>query len=517
MDQSKGIFYLINLLANFLSLSFQASKIIFAEFLFNLLGIAAVFCCAKILRKSDIYKNRALYNLIIVTFCVGYFLRVFALQFNEYLTYSSLFIAISFVHISYYFLGKSCLKKTGFYLSAIIFLSVIFFFNQFASRVVVSGNWFSYFEIIKTDLFPIILLICFSLSFINPKAIPKPLVILFILGCLVLFCTGNIDYVKRAVFYSLAMSLIVVMLFLLLKEKKINWKSDGLFFLLCLFVPQFDPQVFFNIALDLVIFWWVLVLINAFQRPKLHKRNLLTTFFLPYNFNSWACFAALVINSISLSIIDKSGQISWSISAAILTILIIFYEKNNHLDTVKSAQLSRISTIVIAMILSYLLNLNLVAIFNHKNIYAYDFKSPNYVSKIEADLIRELAPNENQNVIILANSIKDIYPVFYYFNKTNQTNYGDAESMKSKIKDQNPKLIFVEKRADSYKECYVGFLENYFRDASFKRFFLKNYKFVNRIVETRELKPQVSFFASEVNYNQDSIIIIRDIEIYEKN
>ena len=498
LEGSKGIFSIINFLANFSTID----AIILAQILFNFLGIIILVILAKFLKKSKIYQNRALYNVIIISACCGYFLRIFTLQFNEYFAFPSL-------------------ER-----SATIY--------------------FSYFDIIKEDLFPIILLVVI----INLVSLSSPrrrgssgLIKLWIPACawmtktqdfmrnlllalFALFLLGffisliNLNYIGRSFFYSLATPLIAVLLFLLLKKKKINWRQDGLFFLACVIVPQFDPQVFFGIILNACIFWWILVLINVFKKQNPPQRNILGSFFTPHNFSSWFCFIALAANSLSLVIFYHNSHIAWIISAIIFTILIIFYEKIHH-KFISEKYLSRLSVILISLILSYFLNLISVAIFNHHKIYAYNLKSPNYVSEIEASFVQKLASKNDEKVVILANYIFDIYPVFYYLGKSDKAIFDDIDTLKTKIEDNNTKLIFVEKRANDNTKCFVGFLENYFHDAKFKQFFLKNYKFIGRIIEAKDLPPQVSFFANETNsdidYSNDAKIITRDIEIYEKN
>ena len=91
----------------FYALEYQISQllhinqIIFSEIAINSLAILSIFWSSKILKSSTIYENKAHYNLIIIGYFLGFFLRPNALQIGEFGTKSSLLLIALFPYISY--------------------------------------------------------------------------------------------------------------------------------------------------------------------------------------------------------------------------------------------------------------------------------------------------------------------------------------------------------------------------------------------------------------------------------
>ena len=89
---------------------FNISPLITADFFVNLLGIISLFCSARILAKSTLRPDHQ--NLLIISFALGFFLRIHALEANEFVTKVSFLLALFFPYLSYSFDRKTTLTKS---------------------------------------------------------------------------------------------------------------------------------------------------------------------------------------------------------------------------------------------------------------------------------------------------------------------------------------------------------------------------------------------------------------------
>ncbi len=414
----------------------QENSIIFTEILFNLIGIFSLYCSIFILKRSDLVKDPIAFNLLIFSFAGGFFLQAFTTQFNEFYTRSSGFLAVFFPLFSFSFIKKSNLKNYDKIL--ILLLTTLSIYLAYSLK----NSEINLFLSLKEDIFPIFLLIflCFPLIKNNN----------LLLSIIIASSLISRDYEQRAIFYSLSLPLII----LTIKNYPINWKKDGIFLLLILLVPNFDQKYSFDIALNLCLFWWIFAL------------------FLPRNPRYWFYLIALASTSIALSFNPKTAELSWILSAIFFTL------------TLK--KLPRIHIYAIFVILSYVLNLYLNAIFNFENSAAFEYKSPNYVSQEMAKTIKRYS-SENEKIAIIS---KKKYSFLVYLKKNN-----------SDFFDQNNKLIFIERN----DLCKISPIEQ--RD-------FKNYIFLNRIIQKKTLEKEVSFFKNSFNLSNE--IIEQDVEIYIK-
>jgi len=94
-----------------LSQLFHINPIILSEIVINSLALLSIFWSSKILKNTRIYDNKAHYNLIIIGYFLGFFLRPNALQIGEFGTKTSLLLLLLFPYISYSFEKKSQLNK----------------------------------------------------------------------------------------------------------------------------------------------------------------------------------------------------------------------------------------------------------------------------------------------------------------------------------------------------------------------------------------------------------------------
>lgn len=577
----------------YLAKIFSISPIIALEIFVNLIGILAIYFSAIILRGFDyvglkgngLQRNIYPYEqiqLLIICFCIGYFLRFYTLQFNEYGTKSSYFLALAFPYIAYQIISSNsrlsqlimgilaglmiCIKphyamlpavfelsklrlknssSQNFYLrnfttiflfSSYLLLMLKFtpeyfeFFPQFLALYFYS-EYFQYFNAIKKDIFPLLLLGAVAIPYLVKHKIFQPLFYTTIAAALIIIFELVGGYDQRVIFYSLSFALIAAIVFFLLQEKKINWRKDAILILILLLLPQFDAQSFFALALNLCYLWWLIL----FFDKKADR-----------------CLFIFAFITIALMFFDKQGEISWLFAALIFLALfkskVSFLAKKNE----PTLYLPRSSIILISLVISYFISLFSAAIFNQQNLYAANLKSPNYINERKAFFITKYATKNDDEITFISDAISGSYPISTYFNKTNSLLatqfimlyrniyedskvqnkndifYGSSDEKRAlrhlfqglKRQVANPKnqLIFIERKNYWGDECRVGFLEYYFQDEEFKKEFVRNYIFIDEIIVTAKDKTVSDLLVSANNQSilNEREVVTDVIEVYLK-
>lgn len=88
------------------------SPIIMSEIFINFLALSSIFYSARILQGSTIYNNRAHYNLIILSYFIGFFIRANVIQLGEFGTKSSFLLICLYPYLSYSFVRKNPLSRS---------------------------------------------------------------------------------------------------------------------------------------------------------------------------------------------------------------------------------------------------------------------------------------------------------------------------------------------------------------------------------------------------------------------
>lgn len=527
----------INQIANFANIH----VVIIAEIFSNLVGILMLFFCGKILLKSDLAKNRAVYNLTIIAFAFGFFLRVFTLHFNEFSTDSTYSLALIFLFFSYQLVLEKRLQKSDYFFIAIIsallvcldvyYLSIIAVFEifyllknrnlpKFLARnslvllcLLLNFGFYHqknfhaeiFYQLFKFDIFWLISLMFLSLPLLKKKYL-QPFFLLNIATIFLLFLQQSLNYDDRFIIYSLASPSIFLLSYEIIKDKKINWKNDWVILFLILFLPVFALKTFSELFFDLVIFWWIFVLVENFfwRKNKATNHDFLAQFFLLKNFNSWLCFSALAAITLRISLIGNLQFFAWVFSAIIF---LIFLHFNQNFFVKK--EFPKLNARVIVFLFSYFLALHFDAIFGFKNFEARNLKSPNFINDEVANIIKTFAKND-EKVTFISKEISAFSPLFVYLGKDN-----NITNLKARLEDKKNKLIFVED-----EKCKIGFIEESLRDSDFKKIFHQNYIFLTRIYQTKEMPKNPHFFADkeleiyERNLGQSLDAIDRDIDVY---
>lgn len=572
---------------------FAVNPIICTEVFVNLIGIAAIYSAAKILKRTEISKDHVVYNLVILSFSAGFFLRIFTLQFNEFATKSTYFLAFSYPYICYQFFKSAELKKSDqivigllaglliclkphygilvlaleirrfwlekatakivFELRNLLILAIILFYTaliflffpeyikaipSFATLYFNPKFFYPIFPL-KEDIYPLLLLIipCF---FLRKKF---PFLRLFFFISLV-FCpivvselTGVYD--QRVLLYSLSLPLVSLIILALIRDHQINWRRDFITLLLILLIPQFDHSFFVTTAFNICAFWWIIVFAMSqkwnkqiLSEQNWRQLNFLRHVFLPREPLSWFCFAVLTAITIKMSATRTANNLAWGLSALIFVLQTYFYH-NLHRNLISDKKFSLLSASLIFVVLSYFVSLQSAAIFN-----IHEYKSPNFVND-KIFMIAKENLHDDENFIMVSGRILANYPVRNYLQKINplpasqmQNFYFTIEERETadmvqnyllpKLKEQmrNPKnkLLFIEPRGLPFaKGCRIMFLEYYLRDAEFRKIFLENYVFLDRVIATKEGERKVKFF-SDKQVKSYSInpgeTVIRDAEVY---
>jgi hypothetical protein len=191
-------------------------------------------------------------------------------------------------------------------------------------------------------------------------------------------------------------------------------------------------------------------------------------------------------------------------------------------------------------VLSYVLSIYIASIFNIKAFHEipYGYKSPNTLNE-EMIKIAKTSSLEKDDVTVIGYIIPATYPAMLYINKQNklpQLNmlvlfkkigddnqiFSDGEKylfsrLKQQLQNSNNKLFYVEVGSLTRSfMCEITFLEYYLRDPEFKEIFLKNYKFLNRIISVEKGSRKAGFYKEESDQIEDQKFsrIIGDIEVY---
>jgi hypothetical protein len=578
--------FLFTLIPLFCAKFFHGNSIIFLEIFVNLVGIFSIYASAKILTRSVIYNNRTIFNLIIFSFASGFFLRIYTLQFNEFGTKSTYFLAFAYPYISYHLLNNFtakrdqiisgilaallfCLKphygilvmvfeikkicenrsiKSAFCLRNYITLFLLIFYLLFLficfpdyisavpkfSELYYRSQNFQFFIFFRDDIFPLALIAVLCLKN-NKQNFLQIFFATSIAAILIVTAEVGGGFDQRFAFWSLSLPLLFVSIFFIIKNRYINWQRNWIIILAIFVITQFDSENAFSIAFNLSFFWLLLVAIFAFKHRKILPHNALEKFFLLRNLTSQLFVITLAAISYFLCFSDKNLYGTIFVTTTIFSIALLFCYQGIYERINSTKQLSKLSIIAITTALSYIIMLHLAAIFNFQNLLTFNYNSPNYFNDQMIKIVKNYTKEEDE-VTSVAIGIYGTYPAMNYMNKTNPLPFVQLNSLYDLINDaslkevdiyvlsrlkeqlQSPKnkLIFLERKDYFSKNCDISFLEFYFRDPEFKKIFLTNYTFFNRIIYYKSAAKELKFFNDndELKVSEKPETIERDIEVY---
>lgn len=104
----------------FISLKTAINPIILSEIFINIFAIISLCYSAKILQKTTIYDSKLLYNLIVISYFFGFFLRIGSLQIGEFGTKTSLLLLLFYPYLSFSLQRKTAFSKKELILRGIL-------------------------------------------------------------------------------------------------------------------------------------------------------------------------------------------------------------------------------------------------------------------------------------------------------------------------------------------------------------------------------------------------------------
>ncbi len=619
----------LSVIPHILAKIFAIDIVIAAEIFYNFIGLAAIIASNLILKRSTLYNdNRSFYNLILLAFSAGYFLRIFTLQYNEFGTKASYLLLFSYPYIACQFPTKAtitvakkliagilaglifCVKPHYFLLVAAFEIVKIFdkksikpaiSLANFTSLIVIScylllmlkycpeyfesiaalkGLYIAYkspmiwlvniFSIFVFNIAPALLLVILTFDLIYQNQYLRLLLITLVGAILIAIAEGLDAYDQITSFYSLALPLLTVIFYLVIWQNKINFRQNWFLILSIVIASQFDIDSFFQLAMQLVVLWWLIFLLISFNFRKFFKNNLTSHHFLGRR-NLGKIRDIILLNNHYLKIVfivlltatnalssSKYYQIIYLLCLLIFLLMILGAEKL-HQNLISKKYYSKITVIVITVIFSKYLSFMLAGIFNHQNLYAAKFKSSNYSNSAIIRIINQYVKDDKKQPIIIGYGIYDSYPILTYSHKKNplpshafdaleenineaiKYNYNkksDYKILKTAIfygrnqdeikakeylftrlkmamnNQDNSLLIIYKKHYLDYSNCRISFLEYYFQDDDFRKIFSKNYHFLNRVIYAKSAnsKDNIKFFKSDGIGNNNLEILKKDLK-----
>ncbi len=543
------------------------SELVRNRAIINLLTLA--FCCGFFLRVFTLQFNelgtKTSYFLALAFPYIYYHLRAFSSLKKTYqilLGAMAAFIICLKLHygiLVIIFEIEKLLKnrslKSGFCLrNYVTFTLLIFYtlllFTCFSSYIQVIPEHFQLYSkvkyspiplFIREDIFPIFLLAFLCRFLFTKNNFLFSLLLVALAAGLILITEMAISYDERVIFYSLTLPFLFSTIFLVAKGDYVDWKRDGILLLMILILPQFAQQEFFAIAFDIMAFWWmfILVLSKKWQKILAKKAQIndifMNEFFLPRSFISWFYFLLLFGVSLIVSL-SNNYEVAWIFFAVIFVLMLNFYQKLHEIF-LSEKKISRLPAGAIFLVLSYIIGLHLASISNVFGFHLKLLKSPNYVNDQMAKIIKNYA-EENEEIVVISSTTFGAYPTINYLKKENPLpafnfssfyestenagNLSEAQRylfsrLKQQLKNKNNKLVFIERKGiERNYSCEISFLEKYFYDAEFKKIFLQNYIFLNRIIEASPAEKKINFFNDniEIDHSSPTKIIERDVEVY---
>lgn len=505
-----SLLHFVNLIPLKISKICGFNEMIIADYFINFLVIISLIFSVKILEKS--YLSTTHQNLIIISFALGFFLQIGAIEYGELIVENSLFLILVFPYISY--LIKNSHYKSQIF-SALIFAIIIFivFTPYFSKESFLIADFIDFFV---SQLFSKIILLAIFLVFLYKKfshedrvLLSVALVGLFIL-CLEFFTNRNYE----SCFFALITPAIIKIFYDFIKFDKIDFTNKLLFALLPL-LAVLDEGL--NLVRSLLFFWMIIIPIAAFS-----LQTTLTKDFTNYPSRNYKLkllniapfFILLAITALILSFKDYNSFVLLSILTFFL--FLFYYEKiYQEFNRAFSSLFAFVQFVVIFSLLSFYI-FGVSKSFQKSSIY----KSPNYLSDNIIEYTNSYLGDKSDKIIILSDALPNQFPTLNFLHQ----NYlpTDSKELKKFISDKKNKIIFIDNNLDKSdkNQCFIGFLERNFLDLEFRKTFLENYQYLGKIFLSQDLekKPQLEFFAKEKdefdNVDLSRQKVIYDFEIY---
>lgn len=469
--------------------------IITSEIVINLLALASISWSAKILAQSEIYQNRAHYNLIIIGYFLGFFLRPLALQMGEFGTKTSFLLLLLFPYISYSFprrlsfskkdlIARGCLiglmpcfkphylifplviefykfwqkKSVSFFfefdklLAVLIYTSYLFwmlkFMPEFFEFMVpmwakIYGSYEdnaiflrNFLRLIAAHIGPFVFSFLIF-SRLKPDENDK-ILLLFFSASLLLFILENAMTIDQSVIFY-AVSAICVLKFTsdLIASRKIIFSENKFIIILLLFLPFFDLGIFPAAIFGLSGFassWWLIAPIILIRHPRI---------LLIYS----------VLLFLAVMLMKYYG--AWPYIAFNLTALfgiLFFYERKIYAKI--SEKFSVFSIFLITASISSLFHFYLcsaVEFVVHKDNYSF----PNKMSDMINYYAKEFAPAKEDGILMISEGNGFNFSRLNYLDKENRQKFHIASMQANFGSAGNSSMFSIENRDRIFVSYYL--------------------------------------------------------------
>lgn len=489
-------FYIYAIEAKLAALS-GISPIILSEIVINSLAILSIFFSARILQRHN-FAKQAHYNIIILSFCISFFLRINAITLGEFGTKTSFLLLLFFPYLSYSFLEEKFLTKKDLIwrgslmglipcfkphyailiiaievykfwqvkswrffikldkLIALLFLALYLNFliqitPEFLQFMVPMWSEF-YLAYTKPDLFftntlrhfinkiGILSLIAPIFLYLKTSKEDKLLIATFI-GASLLLTLENIGTTdQEVIFYSLTTIVLFKFSYDFFTSKYFVFDENK--FITCTFIilPFFDQNNFSRTIFNLINIWWILIpacfATIFFTANKSNVKLEKPKYFIHY----------IILTSLSIYALRCcKDTIILSINIISFLFFLFIFEKFH------KKIYNKFSKLLIILTLAILANFVFLYFSSIKNVLAKDerFILPNSSSEPLHHYIQSYAPKEDESFLVISNWISHAFPLMNYAKKHNYLKfaialfYDDHKNRNTMFSNDNPDRAFV--------------------------------------------------------------------------
>lgn len=405
----------------------------------------------------------------------------------------------------------------------------------------------------RVSVFSFIFLIFSRLKF---EENDKILAIFFIASSILLILENIATLDQIVIFYAVVTICVSKFLSDLFFSKKFLLSENKFIVTAVFLLPIFDLNVLQSAVFGLggvVNIWWLWIFIYPFFFTQKFKKSASQKTLIRKLFYFFPIYFCLIIGA-ALVLKYFGGWAYIAVNLSLLFVTLFFFERKIYSklsDSFSSFFVLIVAASISCLFYSYISSIAIVV------RHDADITSPNKLTDSIAYYSKIYAPKKEDNIAMIALVAYHHFPLIDYLQKENhqksytfgmQANSGLSgnklmfqtddldrvftfsyllDDMKNQIKNPNTKIIFVNNGSEDLDKktvCLIGGLEYYFLDPEFKKIFLQNFHFENRIVINKEIKPmkKIRFIAGEKPSVFDELEppttrVLHDFEVYVRN
>lgn len=458
-----------------LSIATGISPILMSEIFVNLGALTAIFIASKNLKRSEIYEDKIAFNLLIICFFLGFFVRPYSLHIFEYGTKSSYFLILFYPYLSLILIDKNALSKKDLIIKGVLmgliaclkphylfFVATIeiyfamkrrsfrYFFeidklilcligilyfvliqkihpNFFEYVVPMWSNYFktysnlnrlltNFYSNIAFVIFPYFTA-CLVYSRIKMQEIDKILLTIFGASSLVVLIENIFTIDQFSMFCAINLMLMARIFLIILRNNFLNF-SENLFFLGFFLIVPLSQLEFIRMAIfgfsGVINLWWIMLIYSfviLFKKLDFQSRKEI------FSKKNIIIFSIIYLTCFTLMVKAFSGSNYWLSNFTALVFFFIFYFICEKYFFIKISQkFTQLSVFII-----------MASLFLYVHDYSDNIRDltsevgfRNKFRKIydfKAYYYKTLAPKTSDNQIDFYNLHQLAHPVVSYFNK----------------------------------------------------------------------------------------------------